>query len=225
MKKAAAILAVALMGLAGGCGGSSGGAGGSSQTSSGSAAANGSASVGSTSSSGSQASGGASQGSGAGKAGAQASRSRSQRESNADLARRYPHGDNSIQTFGRKGDEADRHAVNDVVKRYYGALAAGDGTAACALVSAGLARQFVAGLGRSPTLKGKGCGAILSLLFKARGRQLRASMVGLEVTSVRIEGDKGFALLRSKEMPAGEIPVVREHGEWKVAGLIGSGLA
>lgn len=140
------------------------------------------------------------------------------------MARRYPHGDNSIQTYGHAGGASDRQVVDALVKRYYAAVADGDGARVCSMMSASLSASIVQGLSRSPKLQGKGCGPILSLLFKPRSGAARASLTDVRVTAVRLKGDKGFALLRSKSMPSGEIPVVREHGKWKIGGLIGSTL-
>jgi hypothetical protein len=150
--------------------------------------------------------------------------SSSESSSSAAQSRRYPHGDNSIQTFGKAAGEADTQAVTSAVKRYYAAVAAGDGAAACALLSSGLSKSIVQGFGRSPALRGKGCAGILALLFKRQPGKAAESLAAIEVTRVRLKGDRGFALLRSKTMPSGEITVDREGGAWKIGSLIGSSL-
>jgi hypothetical protein len=142
----------------------------------------------------------------------------------SSLAKRYPHGDNSIQTFGKESGEADKQAVTTVVKRYYAAVAAGDGAGACALLSSGISKSIVQSLGRSAALREKGCPGILSLLFKHRPGQAGASLAVVDVTGVRVKGNRGFALLRSKTMPSGEITIYREGGAWKIGSLIGSAL-
>jgi hypothetical protein len=217
MKQTVAILAVGLVGLGtGACGSSSEDSGSTSRTSPGVARAT-----------------NPSQGGGqAAKAPQALSPKKANRGDSAQAgsgasestARRYPHGDNSIQTFGREGGETDRQAVAELVKRYYAAVAADDGAKACSMMSSGLSGSLVSGLGRSPKAHGKGCGAILSLLFKGRGRQAAAGLLAPEVTGVRLRGARGFALLRSKAIPAGEISIVRERGVWKIAALIGSAL-
>jgi hypothetical protein len=135
-------------------------------------------------------------------------------------AKRYPHGDNSIQTYGRSAGEAEKQAVTAAVKHYYAAVAAGDGASACTLLSSGLSKSIVQTFGRSPTLRGKGCAGLLSLLFKRRPGHASASLAAIEVTGVRVKGDHGFALLRSKTMPSGEISVEREAGGWKIGAQI-----
>jgi hypothetical protein len=144
--------------------------------------------------------------------------------SSSSQTKRYPHGDNSIQTFGNEAGEAEKQAVTATVKRYYAAVAAGNGASACSLLSSGLAKSITQSLGRSAALRGKGCAGILALLFKHRPGQSAASLAEIEVTGVRIKGDRGFALLRSKAMHSGEITVDREAGAWKIGALIGGSL-
>lgn len=130
---------------------------------------------------------------------------------------RYPHGDTSIQTYGKAAGESDKQAVAAAVKRYYAALAAGDGATACRLLSSGVSRFIVQQLvGQSPSLRVKGCSGILSALIS---RRAAASQATVEVIGVRIKQDRGFALLRSKRIPSGEIAVEREGGVWKLAAI------
>jgi hypothetical protein len=144
--------------------------------------------------------------------------------STTSQAKRYPHGDDSIQTYGKPAVQADREAVSAAVRRYYAAVAAGDGSVACSLLSSGLSKSIVQSFGRSPALRTKDCAGILALLFKHRPGRSSASLAAVQVTAVRLNGDRGFALLHSKEMPSGEISVDRENGTWKIGALIGGAL-
>jgi hypothetical protein len=133
-------------------------------------------------------------------------------------------GDESIKNFGQPASAAETQAVGATVKRYYAALAGADGATACSLLSARISRSLTAGLGRSPKLRDKGCPGIIALLFKHRARQASAALAGVEVTKVRVDGNRGFALLHSKSTNTTEVPIVRENGEWKVGALIGGSL-
>lgn len=152
------------------------------------------------------------------------SATKEENSSPSSMAKRYPHGDNSIQTYGHEAGEADTQAVTAVVKRYYAAVAAGDGATACSLLASALGRSIVQSFGRSPALRGKGCAGIVSLLVKSSPGAPGADLAAVTVTHVRVNGSRGFALLRSKTIPSGEITVDREHGAWKVGALIGSAL-
>jgi hypothetical protein len=137
---------------------------------------------------------------------------------------RYPHGDRSIQEYGAKAASGDTAAIAGIVKRYYAAVAAGDGSGACALLSAEMSRTIVATFANSPALRGKGCSAIIPALYKVPAGRARVAFAKVAVTSVRVKGDRAFALLRSPSSPSGEMPMLREGGAWKVNALMGSNL-
>jgi hypothetical protein len=137
---------------------------------------------------------------------------------------RYPHGDTSIQKYGSKAGSSDSGTIASAVTRYYAAIAAGDGAAACSLLAPSVARAIVKTFSRAPALRGKGCSEIIPKLLKVGAGPTRAAFVGVKVTSVRVDGNRAFALLHSRETPSGEIPMIREAGTWKVNALIGSNL-
>jgi hypothetical protein len=137
---------------------------------------------------------------------------------------RYPHGDRSIQEYGAKAPSSDTAAIAGIVKRYYAAVAAGDGSRACALMSTEISRTIVATFANSPALRGKGCSSIVQALYKIPAGRARAAFAKVQVTSVRVKGDRAFALLRSPSSPSGEMPMLREGGAWKVNALMGSNL-
>lgn len=136
---------------------------------------------------------------------------------------RYPHGDTSIQTYGHKAAASDTEAIASIVRRYYSALGAGNGAGACELLSASIGGMIVRTFGNSPALHGKSCGAILQALFKS-GPARESLRKGVEVTAVRVNGDRAFALLHGPTISSGEIPMLREGGSWKVNALVGSNL-
>jgi hypothetical protein len=78
-------------------------------------------------------------------------------------------------------------------------------------------------IGRSPLLRGKGCVGAFKLLFARRGHASAVSPT-VNVTSVRVGGDRGYALISTAEVPSGQIRVEHEHGAWKIGSLIGSPL-
>lgn len=137
---------------------------------------------------------------------------------------RYPHGDTSIQTYGGEAGGADRQAVAALLRGYYTAAAAGDGATACSMMAQGVQLLLVRELGRGVPEKDRNCAAIASELFKMRRGEDGVGLAAPRVTGLRVKGDKGFALLRSKALPNGEIPVVREGGAWKIGALSGSEL-
>jgi hypothetical protein len=137
---------------------------------------------------------------------------------------RYPRGDRSIQEYGSKAATGDAAAIAAVVKDYYAALAAADRSRACSLLAPRIAKTILSMLQRAPQLKGKGCEGVIAVILRTPTGRAKAAFDHVEVTGVRVKGDRAFALLRTGEMPHGEIPMVREAGTWKIGALVGSGL-
>lgn len=130
----------------------------------------------------------------------------------------------SIETYGTEADAASEAAIAAAVTSFFAANAAGHDAEACRLLSSAARRQVSLTLGRSPELKGRGCRAILSRLFKLQRPQYRAGIKKIKVTGARVQGDRGFALLEAKAVPADAMPVQREDGAWKVAAVTSSQL-
>lgn len=129
-----------------------------------------------------------------------------------------------VTEFGHEASPADRRAIALLVKRYYAAAAADDGATACSLIYSPLSESVAEDYGQAPapaSLAGTTCEEVMGKLFRQVPGQPSAVLAATEVTGVRVKGRKGFALLRSKAIPEGDIAVERELGVWKVGGLIG----
>jgi hypothetical protein len=137
-------------------------------------------------------------------------------------------GGNEITTYGHKASAADKQAIMALVKRFYVAAGQDDGANACSLIYSILAEAIPEDYGQPPgppSLSGKTCAVVMSKLFRQVPGQPPAVLATTEVTGVRVKGRKGYALLRSKVMPAGDISVELELGTWKVGSLIGSAIS
>jgi hypothetical protein len=135
---------------------------------------------------------------------------------------RYHDGDDgSVVAYGRSASAVEERVIAALVERYHAVAVAGAGAVACSLIAPSVAGAIPEDYGRAPgptyLRGGKTCSAVMSLLFKHAHGQLAGAV---EVTGVRVEGDRAIALLGSGTMPAGDIIVRREHGAWKIDGLI-----
>lgn len=133
----------------------------------------------------------------------------------------------AITRFGHDAAPGDKQAITALVKRYYAAAAADDGATACALIYSPLSESVAEDYGQAPapaSLAGKTCQVVMSKLFRQVPGQASAVLASTEVTGVRVKGMKGYALLRSKAIPEGDIPVERELGVWRIGTLIGEAL-
>jgi hypothetical protein len=136
----------------------------------------------------------------------------------------YDQDDNAVLYFGHATSAAEARAIMALVKRYYAAAVASDGATACSLIYSIVAESVPEGYGQLPALRGKTCAVVVSKLFKKHHRELVAEVAGLEVTHVRVEGDRGLALLRFRTMPERRVLVHREHGVWKMGVLLDIGV-
>jgi hypothetical protein len=126
--------------------------------------------------------------------------------------------DEQILAYGRAADRSIEAAVRAAVLRYYQAANREDGSAACRMLNAGVARSVPSDYrrlaGASPAERT--CGAVLASLF----RRLRSSFeYPIAVTGVRIANSTALALIGSSRLPAGQLPVELTHGEWRIVAL------
>lgn len=132
---------------------------------------------------------------------------------------RTPGGDNSIQSFGAEADPAQADEASAVLASYLGARAKDEWARECAYlakVTVAPLEQLAAG---SPQLKGKGCAAILAALAGNTPTSTRANTMTSGIASLRVEGDRGFALYHGAHGTDYFLPMVREGGRWKVGSL------
>jgi hypothetical protein len=133
-----------------------------------------------------------------------------------------------VEDYGHQANATDRQAITTLVKRYYAAAAAGNGSVACSLISPQIAdsrsfvklvpKEYVPASGTA-TLAGKDCAQVESLLFRIDHQQLATSIASLQVTRVRIDGNNGWALLGFRTMGEHQFPVVREGDGWKIRAM------
>jgi hypothetical protein len=129
----------------------------------------------------------------------------------------YDSDDNAILDYGQSANAGDKRAVTATVKRYYRTASAADGAAACSLIRSTVAESAAESYGETDAPAGKTCADVMSKLFRKRHRQLAAELAALRVTAVRIEGDRGWALLSfGTAKPPGRILMHREGAVWKV---------
>jgi hypothetical protein len=127
-----------------------------------------------------------------------------------------PGGDNTIQEFGEEGSAAERRAASTVVVAFVRARAAGDWETVCAHMSA-TTLQPVEKMAQSiPQYKGKGCAEILVLLTGEAPESFRASSIKGGIDSLRVKGDRAFALYRGTDGENYWVPLIKEGGQWKV---------
>jgi hypothetical protein len=132
--------------------------------------------------------------------------------------------------WGQAATAGDRRAITTLVRRYYAAVARGDGKTACSLLYSRFAERvprFYGGPGRAPTLHA--CAEVMSRdvlpkVLKQVRQQLIANGSTLKVSGVRVANQIGLVLLRFKGAPEREFHVHRERNSWKIEELLDNAL-
>jgi hypothetical protein len=133
--------------------------------------------------------------------------------------------DAPVRFFGHEASPAERRAVTALMTRYYALAAKEDGAKACPLIASVIAERIPEEFDEQTAFRGKTCAIIMSKVFAQRHRQLLLQSSTLEVTSVRVEGNRALVLVRFAHAPVpNHIAVHREGSTWKIWELFDSRL-
>jgi hypothetical protein len=137
----------------------------------------------------------------------------------SSAAFRTPGGDNSIQNFGEEADAGELEAATATLTGFMQARAKSDWAKQCFYLAKAAIAPLEQLASRSPQLEGKGCVAILAQLGTGAPPSTRADAMTDGVASLRVEGNRGFALYHGARGVDYFVPMTREEGEWKVGAL------
>jgi hypothetical protein len=127
-----------------------------------------------------------------------------------------------LASYGPKASPATASTITALVRSYYTASLAGDGTRACALLNAALATSLAKQ--QSPTASGaQACAAAIApLLAQQHQRLLAEEPATMTVIGVYVKGILGLVVLGFGNAPESDIVVTREGGAWKIDALYDS---
>ncbi len=132
----------------------------------------------------------------------------------------FDHDDYNTVNYPQAADAAQTQAITTLVKRYFKAAAASDGSTGCSLIYSLFAETIPETLGLppsgTPSLYGKTCAVVMTKLFKQNHPQLATETASLRVAAVQINGMRGLALLHFAGIPAQSIQLHLERGIWKI---------
>jgi hypothetical protein len=72
---------------------------------------------------------------------------------------------------------------------------------------------------RTPQLRGNGCAKVLEKLTARAPSSTRKNTLSGGIASLRVEGDRGFALYHGTGGVDYFVPMAKEDGEWKVGAI------
>jgi hypothetical protein len=135
----------------------------------------------------------------------------------------FDHDDRSMATFGHAAVGAQGRALRGLAERYYAAAAAGNGSAACAMLTAAFARLVPEQYGGSAApayMRGAStCAGVMGLLFAHLRLQLQARVT---IVAARVKGREAYVFLKTRYIPASYLVEQREAGGWRVIGPLAS---
>jgi hypothetical protein len=147
-----------------------------------------------------------------------------------DLYHGHKDYDDAVRHFGREAVGGQLRAVDALARRYYAVAASGDGATGCRLLARSIARRHdfksivppeYAQVADSSLFRDRSCAQVESLLFGLSRRTIAAAAKGtLVVTSLRVRGRHGFALLSFKTLPERQLPVLKEGRTWRIDALL-----
>lgn len=124
-----------------------------------------------------------------------------------------------LASYGHRAPPVEARTIAALVKRYYAASLAGDGTSACELLDAGLATALAAQQGTTAH-DTAACAASLSpLLAQQHQHLLTEEPATMLVTSVYAKDNTGVAVLGFRKESESIIPLAREGQVWKIDAL------
>ncbi len=128
-------------------------------------------------------------------------------------------GDNSIQSFGEEGDEADLEEAAEALHAYLVARAGEDWPAACAHLARTVTDQLDVLASQSGNLEGKDCAGILETLTPPLPATVRHESTVVDAGSLRLEGEQAFLIYRGAKDAGYAVLMAEEDGDWKVGAL------
>jgi hypothetical protein len=112
---------------------------------------------------------------------------------------------------GRGGK--DEHAARATVSRYFAALGAGRGAAACAEMSTP-SRERVAEFAGVFRLPSRSCGSVVDRIYRAPQAQPGLQRLGRPaITSVEVTGDRARVTVDGTDRP---VELVHSRGAWRI---------
>lgn len=134
-------------------------------------------------------------------------------------------GDNSVQEFGGEAGTSELDRAATALHNFLDARAAGNWAATCSYMSKSTVESLEKLAAQSKQIEDKGCGGVLEKLTNPAAKQeLREEAAQADVGSLRIEGGRAFIIYRGIDKAVIAIPMTKEGGSWKVAGLSGTPL-
>lgn len=132
---------------------------------------------------------------------------------------REPGGDNSIQNYGDEAELGELEAAEKTLVAYMAARAKRDWVTACRYLGEEAVKPLEELAERSPTLKGKDCAQLLTVVTGKAPAEAFVNTFRPPVASLRYKGDRAFALYHGPRGVDYFMVMVKEGDVWKVSAI------
>ena len=135
-------------------------------------------------------------------------------------------GDNSIQRYGLESGSEERIEAATTLQTYLSAQAEGRWEEACGYLAASI-REHLEALAkriRGAPRRIAGCAGMMEALAAKVPKTTLQSAARIQVLSLRLGSEVAFLIYTDEDGTPNSIPMSREGGAWKVAGLTGTPL-
>jgi len=126
--------------------------------------------------------------------------------------------------FGEAAAPAEARDIGAIVKRYYEIALTGNGARGCAMLystlSEAAAEDYAVPGGPEYVRGDKTCAEVLTGIFKHYHARLAAMVPKLRVVRVRVQRDRGYAIISSPPYPDREFSVDREGRVWRIGAFL-----
>lgn len=125
--------------------------------------------------------------------------------------------------YGHAASLTDAQAITALLVRYYRASATENGAQACSMLYPFVAESIVESYADDPTLSGKSCAVSMTKLFKKNHKALATESAEFKVYAIRVNGDRGLAVLTFATLPAVRQIMERRYRDgWRVLWVLDS---
>jgi hypothetical protein len=126
----------------------------------------------------------------------------------------------SYETFGSDASPQDRAAAAGAVQGFLQARANNDSAKECSLMAAST-KANLAGFGGGLSEKSQPCTQLVEAVRARIKPKELAQGDRIQVTGVRVDGDRGFVIYQDASGAKSAFAVVREGSAWKVGAIAG----
>ena len=144
-------------------------------------------------------------------------------DSTSSQASAHPtQGRKDIRDFGSEASGSRAEQAETVTRSYFAAVAAGKWSRACAFLTKSIRHAAGRLAATSEQADGASCAAYVASTYKQLPSAERTAEI--DVSSVRLDGDRGYVIYSNPDRGEYAMPVENEAGRWLGASPVGTSL-